>query len=207
MAATRFAMAEPQHCEMVLTCRYARHYAFATWATRRKTSSSLLCTGNRLEFPLLGPPLHVHAIPNRKCQHVPCLFLPSSLRQIHEHAPHPVPSCPSVLSTSPPALLLLGALGGLLLLLLLLLVVVLEAAGGELVETQDGLVGVLDEDELAVLALEAHVGDGADDAPAVGQGEVHLVGEVAGLPADDAEDDVLVVGAGVDAGDETVRLG
>lgn len=88
---------------------------------------------------------------------------------------------------------------------LVLLVVLVEAASGHLVQAEDGLVGVLDEDVLAVLlALEAHVGDGADDTPTVGEGQVHLVSEVAGLPADDAEDDVLVVGLGVGAGHETV---
>lgn len=87
-----------------------------------------------------------------------------------------------------------------------MVVVLVEAAGGDFVESKNGLVGVLDEDELALLALEAHVGNGADDTPAVGEGQVHLVGEVAGLPADDAEDDVLVVGAGVDARDKSGRV-
>lgn len=97
-------------------------------------------------------------------------------------------------------IILLSVLG---LLLFFFLIVLIEAAGGDLVQTQDGLVGVLDEDELAVAAVKAHVGDGADDTPSVVEGEVHLGGEVAGFPADDAEDDVLVVGAGVDTGDET----
>ena len=81
--------------------------------------------------------------------------------------------------------------------------VLVQAPGGELVQPQDALVGVLDEDELAVLALQAHIGDRAHDAPAVGQLEVHLVGEIAGLPADNTKDDVLIVGLGVDAGHET----
>lgn len=103
---------------------------------------------------------------------------------------------------------LLGILLALLaLFFLVFLIVVVEAAGGYLVEAEDGLVGVLDQDVLALLAGEDHVGDGADDTPAVVEGEVHLVGEVAGLPADDAEDDVLVVGAGVGAGDETRKVG
>lgn len=89
---------------------------------------------------------------------------------------------------------------------LLHLVVAVEAARGELVQAEDRLVGVLDEDVLAVLlASETHVGNSADNTPAVGQRQVHLVGEVARLPADDAEDDVLVVGLGVGARDETVE--
>lgn len=89
-----------------------------------------------------------------------------------------------------------------------LILVILEAASRNLVQAQDGLVGVLDENELSVLtgAAEAHVGNGTDDTPAVGQGEVHLVGEVAGLPADNAQDDVLVVRAGVESRDETNQM-
>lgn len=88
--------------------------------------------------------------------------------------------------------------------LLLVLVFVFEAAGRNLVQAKDGLVGVLDEDELAVVSLETHVGNGSDDTPAVREGQVHLVSEVAGLPANDAENDVLVVGAGVDTRNESV---
>lgn len=87
-----------------------------------------------------------------------------------------------------------------------LLVVLVEAAGGHLVQAEDGLVGVLDQHVPAVVALQAHVGDGAHDAPAVGQRQVHLVGEVARLPAHDAQDDVLVVLLGVGAGDEAVKI-
>ena len=87
----------------------------------------------------------------------------------------------------------------------LLLLIILEAASRNLVQAQDALVGVLDEDELGVRAgaAETHVGDGTDDTPTVGEGKVHLVGEVAGLPADNTEDNVLVVGAGVDTRNET----
>lgn len=87
--------------------------------------------------------------------------------------------------------------------LIVLLVVVLEAAGGHAVQAEDGLVGVLDEDVLALLAVEDHVGDCSHDTPTVGEGQVHLVGEVARLPANDAQNDVLIVRAGVHTGDET----
>lgn len=91
----------------------------------------------------------------------------------------------------------------LLLLELLLLVVVIEAAGRDLVQAQDALVGVLNKGKLALVGAQTHVCNGAHDTPAVGQLEVHLVGEVAGLPANNAQDDVLVVGAGVDTRDES----
>jgi hypothetical protein len=105
-----------------------------------------------------------------------------------------------------PTPLILYLLFGLLLNLLnlLLVVILIEAASRDLVQSQDRLVGVLDEDELALLALEAHVGNGADDTPAVGEGQVHLVGEVAGLPADDAKNNVLIVSSGAGAGNESV---
>lgn len=86
-----------------------------------------------------------------------------------------------------------------------MILILVEAADGDFVQTKDGLVGVFDEDKLALLALETHVGNGADDTPTVGEGQVHLVGEVAGFPADNAEDDVLIVGARVNTGDESVK--
>lgn len=89
-----------------------------------------------------------------------------------------------------------------------MLILLLKAPRGNLVQTQDGLVRILDQDKLAFLflAVETHVRNGTHDTPAVGQGQVHLVGEVAGFPANDAEDDVLVVEAGVDARDESEEL-
>lgn len=110
--------------------------------------------------------------------------------------------CKSGILKPPPLYLLFSLLDFLNLLLLVVLLV--EAASRDLVQSQDRLVGVLDEDKLALLALEAHVGNGADDTPAVGEGQVHLVGEVAGLPANDAENNVLIVGSGAGAGDESV---
>lgn len=87
-------------------------------------------------------------------------------------------------------------------LLLLLIIIIIEAA--DFVQAQNRLVGILDQHEAAVvLAAQTHVSDGADNTPAVGEGEVHLGGKVAGLPADDAKNDVLVVGLGVDTGNET----
>lgn len=75
----------------------------------------------------------------------------------------------------------------------LVLTILVQAVGRNFIQTEDGLVGVLDEDELAVLPLETHVDDGADNTPSVGQRQVHLVGEVSGLPADNPQDDVLIV--------------
>lgn len=131
--------------------------------------------------------------------------MPQHLRHSH---------CPGTLSIGLGEWLFLN-LGGILFLSLLallldllqLLNLLVEAAGGDLVQAEDVLVGVLDKDELGVLrvGLEAHVGNGADDTPAVGEREVHLVGEILGLPANNAENNVLVVDLGVDAGDETVE--
>lgn len=111
----------------------------------------------------------------------------------------------SLPSHTPKGILFLSLLT-LLLDLVQLLNLLVEAAGGDLVQAEDVLVGVLDEDELGVLrlGLEAHIGNGADNTPAVGELEVHLVGEVLGLPANNAENDVLVVDLGVNAGDETI---
>lgn len=98
-------------------------------------------------------------------------------------------------------LLLLLALG----LLNLLLFLIVEAASRHLVQTEDRLVRVLDEDKLGILALatETHVGDGANNTPTIGEREVHLVSEIAGLPADNAQYDVLVIGAGSKTGNKT----
>ncbi len=84
------------------------------------------------------------------------------------------------------------------------LCIILEAPGGNFIQSQDLLVRILDQDELAFFTLETHVSDGADDAPSVGQAQVHLLSEVAGLPAYDAENNVLVIGLGVCTGDESV---
>ena len=81
--------------------------------------------------------------------------------------------------------------------------VILKAASRNLVESQYLLVRVLDQNILSLWALEAHVSDCADDTPAVGEREVHLGGKVAGLPPDDAEDNVAVVGLGVRTRDES----
>jgi len=86
-----------------------------------------------------------------------------------------------------------------------LIEIIIEAAGGELVQAENVLVGILHQDELAVFGLlQAHIGDRPDDTPAVGQLQVHLVGKVSGLPADNTEDNVLVVGLGVGTGDESI---
>ncbi|KAI6760135.1 hypothetical protein HG531_013336 [Fusarium graminearum] len=95
---------------------------------------------------------------------------------------HNVKCLSSILS----ALLLLLALG----LLNLFLVIIIEAACGHLVQSKNGLVGVLNKDELGVLgaAAEDHVGNSANDTPTVVKGQVHLVGEITRLPADNAQD-------------------
>jgi hypothetical protein len=91
--------------------------------------------------------------------------------------------------------------------LLDLVLIIVETASRHLVQTEDRLVGVLDEDELGILALaaETHVGNSANNTPTVGERQVHLVSEITGLPANNAQYDVLVIGAGSKTGDKTAN--
>lgn len=82
------------------------------------------------------------------------------------------------------------------------LIVLIQATDRHVVQAKDVLVGILDEDVLALILLQAHVGDCPHDTPAVGQLQVHLVGEVLGLPANNTKDDVSVVALGVDTGNK-----
>ncbi|KAI6754332.1 hypothetical protein HG530_012846 [Fusarium avenaceum] len=74
-------------------------------------------------------------------------------------------------------------------------------------KAEDGLVGILDEDELGVVGgtAETHIGNGADDTPTVVERQVHLVSKVARLPADNAQNDVLVINTGCQTRDETLH--
>ena len=81
--------------------------------------------------------------------------------------------------------------------------VILKAASWNLVESQYLLVRVLDQDILSFWSLETHVSDCADNTPPVGEREVHLGCKVTGLPADNAEDNVAVIGLGVRTRDES----
>lgn len=85
----------------------------------------------------------------------------------------------------------------------LALAIVLKGVHGNLVQAQHWLVGVLDEHVLALLTLQAHVGDRADNTPSVGERQVHLLCKVARLPAYDAENDVAIVRLGVGTRDES----
>lgn len=87
-------------------------------------------------------------------------------------------------------------------------VIFVESVEGDLVQPDDGLVGVLDEHVLLVsrtllTAVGGHapdeVDDGADDAPSVAQTQVHLARELPGFVAHDAQDDVVRGRLGVDA--------
>lgn len=69
-----------------------------------------------------------------------------------------------------------------------------------LVEAENALVRILDEDKLAVLALQAHISDSPHDTPSIGQLKIHLVCEILGLPSYDTQDNVLVICLGVCAG-------
>ena len=71
------------------------------------------------------------------------------------------------------------------------------------VKSKDRLVGVLNQDVLALIHLETHVDDSADNGPSVVEIKCHLVGEVAGLVSEDTEDDVVVVVLRVCSGNES----
>lgn len=84
------------------------------------------------------------------------------------------------------------------------ILILLESVRRHLVKADGGLVGVLDQDVLAVVFAHDHVDESTDDGPTVVEVEVHLAGELAGLVAEHAEDDVVGVALGVGTGDETV---
>lgn len=86
----------------------------------------------------------------------------------------------------------------------LALSVIFKASSRDLVQPQDLLIRILHKNILALFALQAHIGNGTDDTPSVGEREVHLVGKVPGLPSNDAKDDVTVVCLRVGAGNESV---
>lgn len=71
------------------------------------------------------------------------------------------------------------------------ILVLLESVRRHLVKADGGLVGVLDQDVLAVVLAHDHVDKGTDNGPTVVEVEVHLAGELAGLVAEHAEDDVV----------------
>lgn len=72
----------------------------------------------------------------------------------------------------------------------------------DLVQPENRLIRVLDEHILALGHMQTHVDDRADDTPAVGEVEIHLVGKLAGLVSDDAEDNVAICVFGVGPGDK-----
>ena len=79
-----------------------------------------------------------------------------------------------------------------LFLLLLLLVVLIGAEGavGQAVDTDDLLVGVLEDEVLALLQLHADVDDAAQDAPGILHAQVDLTGELVGFELLGTQDDV-----------------
>ena len=85
------------------------------------------------------------------------------------------------------------------------LIVLVQATSWQVVQAKDVLVGILDEYVLALSLLQAHIGDCPHDTPAVGQLQVHLVGKVPWLPANNTKDDVSVVALGVHTGNEAVE--
>ena len=101
-----------------------------------------------------------------------------------------------------------------LFLLLLLLVVLIGAEGavGQAVDTDDLLIGVLEDEVLALLQLHADVDDAAQDAPGILHAQVDLTGELVGLELLGTQDDVArrvfhVVPGHITAGGRSVRVG
>ena len=74
-----------------------------------------------------------------------------------------------------------------------LLDILLESVVRYRVQAKDRLIGVFDQDVLAIIHLQAHVDNGADNTPTVVEIEGHLSGEVTRLVGEDAEDDVVIV--------------
>ncbi len=77
------------------------------------------------------------------------------------------------------------------------------------IQSQQCLVGIFHQHVLAIFHIPTHIDNGPDDAPAVSEIEIHLLGELARIVADDAEDDMSVGDFGGSSGYETVikRLG
>ena len=71
-------------------------------------------------------------------------------------------------------------------------VVLLKCPYGHLIQSEQCLIWILYQDVFAIFHVSAHIDDGPDDTPAVGEVEIHLLGEFARIVADDAEDDVSV---------------
>jgi hypothetical protein len=66
------------------------------------------------------------------------------------------------------------------------ILILLESVCGDLVQANCGLVGVLDEDVLAVIFAHDHIDESADNGPTVVEIEVHLGCELARLVAEHA---------------------
>lgn len=75
-------------------------------------------------------------------------------------------------------------------LLLVRLLFALECAVGDVVETNDGLVGILDDQELSVVLLPDNVNDTSHDAPSIVHGQIDLGSEFSRLEMLGAQDHV-----------------
>ena len=99
-----------------------------------------------------------------------------------------------------------------LLLLLLIVLIGAEGAVGQAVDTDDLLVGVLEDEVLALLQLHADVDDAAQDAPGILHAQVDLTGELVGFELLGTQDDVArgvfhVVPGHVTTRGRSVRVG
>lgn len=82
-------------------------------------------------------------------------------------------------------------------------VILLKRPHWHFIQSQQSLVGIFDQNVLAIFHIPTHIDNGPDDAPAVSEVEIHLLGELARIVADDAEDDMSIGDLGGSSGDET----
>jgi hypothetical protein len=85
-------------------------------------------------------------------------------------------------------------------------VLLLKSVDGNRVQAEKRLVGVLDQNILALVHSEDHVDNGTDDTPTVVKVECHLRGKLARLVGEHTKNDVVVVVLGVGTGNETVTV-
>ena len=89
----------------------------------------------------------------------------------------------------------------------LLAVLLLKCAHRYLIQSQQRLIWILYQDVFAILHIPAHIYDGPNDAPTIGEVEIHLFGEFARVITHDAEDDMPVGDFGRSSGYEPVIKG
>ena len=83
-------------------------------------------------------------------------------------------------------------------------VILLKRPHWHFIQSQQSLVWIFDQNVLAVFHVPTHIDNGPDDAPAVSEVEIHLLGELARIVADNAENDMSIGDFGGSSGHESV---